>query len=28
VGELHRLKIWHVDLNPMNILGRWKAGSR
>jgi serine/threonine protein kinase len=24
--ELHSLKIWHVDLNPMNILCRWQAG--
>jgi serine/threonine-protein kinase len=24
--ELHGLKIWHVDLNPMNILCRWKSG--
>ena len=24
--ELHRLKIWHVDLNPMNILCRWQSG--
>src|SRR5262245_40764795 len=24
--ELHRLKIWHVDLNPMNILSRWHGG--
>src|SRR5215831_9820472 len=24
--ELHRLKIWHVDLNPMNILCRWQGG--
>ena len=22
--ELHGLKIWHVDLNPMNILFRWE----
>jgi serine/threonine protein kinase len=22
--ELHELKIWHVDLNPMNILFRWE----
>jgi len=26
LGELHRLEIWHVDLNPMNILSRWEAG--
>jgi hypothetical protein len=24
--ELHSLKIWHVDLNPMNILCRWERG--
>jgi serine/threonine protein kinase len=24
--ELHGLKIWHVDLNPMNILCRWESG--
>ena len=24
--ELHGLKIWHVDLNPMNILYRWESG--
>ena len=24
--ELHGLKIWHVDLNPMNILCRWENG--
>jgi serine/threonine protein kinase len=24
--ELHGLKIFHVDLNPMNILGRWESG--
>jgi serine/threonine protein kinase len=24
--ELHGLKIWHVDLNPMNILCRWETG--
>ena len=24
--ELHGLKIWHVDLNPMNILCRWEGG--
>lgn len=24
LAELHRLKIWHVDLNPMNILCRWE----
>jgi serine/threonine-protein kinase len=26
VMELHSLKIWHVDLNPMNILCRWESG--
>ena len=26
LAELHGLKIWHVDLNPMNILCRWKSG--
>src|SRR5262249_46471867 len=25
--ELHGLKIWHVDLNPMNILCRWETGN-
>ena len=25
LAELHRLDIWHVDLNPMNILFRWEA---
>ena len=24
--ELHGLEIWHVDLNPMNILCRWESG--
>ena len=24
--ELHRLSIWHIDLNPMNILCRWETG--
>jgi serine/threonine protein kinase len=24
--ELHGLNIFHVDLNPMNILGRWVSG--
>ena len=24
--ELHGLKIFHVDLNPMNILCRWESG--
>jgi serine/threonine protein kinase len=27
VTELHRLQIWHVDLNPMNILCRWEGGT-
>ena len=26
LSELHGLKIWHVDLNPMNILCRWERG--
>lgn len=26
--QLHSLRIWHVDLNPMNILCRRDAGSR
>jgi serine/threonine protein kinase len=26
LGELHRLKIFHVDLNPMNILYRMERG--
>jgi serine/threonine-protein kinase len=26
LAELHGLKIWHVDLNPMNILCRWETG--
>ena len=26
LSELHGLKIWHVDLNPMNILCRWEGG--
>ena len=26
LAELHRLQIWHVDLNPMNILSRWEGG--
>ena len=25
--ELHGLKIWHVDLNPMNVLCRWEHGT-
>ena len=24
--ELHGLPIWHVDLNPMNIMSRWQGG--
>jgi serine/threonine protein kinase len=27
LGELHGLEIWHVDLNPMNILSRWESGN-
>ena len=27
LGELHGLRIWHVDLNPMNILNRWEHGT-
>jgi serine/threonine protein kinase len=27
LGELHGLEIWHVDLNPMNVLSRWEAGT-
>ena len=26
LAELHGLRIWHVDLNPMNILCRWESG--
>jgi serine/threonine protein kinase len=26
LAELHRLRIWHVDLNPMNILFRREGG--
>ena len=26
VAELHRLRIFHVDLNPMNVLYRWEKG--
>jgi serine/threonine protein kinase len=26
LAELHALQIWHVDLNPMNILCRWESG--
>ena len=25
LAELHGLEIWHVDLNPMNILCRWES---
>ena len=25
LAALHRLQIWHVDLNPMNILFRWQS---
>jgi serine/threonine protein kinase len=25
LGELHGLQIWHVDLNPMNVLSRWES---
>ena len=24
--ELHTVPIWHVDLNPMNIMARWQSG--
>jgi serine/threonine protein kinase len=27
LGDLHRLQIFHVDLNPMNILFRWEGDS-
>lgn len=27
LSELHGLRIWHVDLNPMNILCRWHLGT-
>ena len=27
LSELHGLGIWHVDLNPMNILYRWERGA-
>jgi protein kinase-like protein len=27
MATLHRLHIWHVDLNPMNILCRWQSGN-
>jgi serine/threonine protein kinase len=26
LAALHGLEIWHVDLNPMNILCRWESG--
>ena len=26
LAELHALNIWHVNLNPMNILCRWEGG--
>ena len=26
LADLHRLQIFHVDLNPMNILYRWERG--
>jgi serine/threonine protein kinase len=26
LGELHALRIFHVDLNPMNVLYRWEGG--
>ena len=26
LSALHRLRIWHVDLNPMNVLCRWESG--
>jgi serine/threonine-protein kinase len=26
LAELHGLEIWHVDLNPMNVLSRWEGG--
>jgi eukaryotic-like serine/threonine-protein kinase len=26
LADLHTLQIWHVDLNPMNILCRWESG--
>jgi serine/threonine protein kinase len=26
VNQLHGLKVWHVDLNPMNVLYRWEHG--
>lgn len=26
LADLHRLQIFHVDLNPMNILFRWEEG--
>jgi serine/threonine protein kinase len=27
LAELHGTGIWHVDLNPMNILARWEHGA-
>ena len=27
VADLHAIQIWHVDLNPINILARWQAGA-
>jgi serine/threonine protein kinase len=27
LSTLHGLKIWHVDLNPMNVLSRWERGT-
>ena len=27
VADLHALQIWHVDLNPINILARWQGGA-
>ena len=27
LAELHGLQIWHVDLNPMNVLSRWEGGN-
>lgn len=26
LSELHSVPIWHVDLNPMNIMARWQSG--
>jgi hypothetical protein len=28
VADLHAIQIWHVDLNPINILARWQAAHR